>query len=118
MNPKVKKALAGVRYSETPPPGWPTEKQWKKIEAQFRSNRRAKARAGTETVLEAKRDLCSHFVRHAKRSKISQRQLASQLDVSESRVSEILHYNVERFTIDKLLELLSKIKPRVKLKVA
>ncbi|WP_374001689.1 XRE family transcriptional regulator [Bdellovibrio bacteriovorus] len=49
---------------------------------------------------------------------ITQREMAERLGVTESRVSEILHYHIERFTIDKLLELLAKIRPDVKIQVA
>jgi predicted XRE-type DNA-binding protein len=66
----------------------------------------------------AKHEICSLFVRYFNRARITQKEMAKLLDVTESRVSEILHYHHERFTIDKLLELLARIKPDVKVKVA
>lgn len=115
---KIKKT-APVRYSKTPPPGWPTEKQWKEIERRIADSRPTKAppeNAGP--VAKAKYDLCEHFIMYHRDEMITQREMAERLGVTESRVSEILHYHIERFTIDKLLELLAKIRPDVKIQVA
>jgi len=38
--------------------------------------------------------------------------------VTENRVSEILHYHHESFTIDRLLDLLCRLKPGISLRVA
>ena len=62
--------------------------------------------------------LCEQFVKYAIKNNVSQRQLASELAVSESRVSQIVHYNIQKITIDKLVELLERIQGRVTLKVA
>lgn len=115
---KTKKAVP-VRYSKTPPPGWPSEKQWKKVERKLAKSLPTKAppeKAGP--VAKAKYDLCEHFIIYHREEGITQREMAERLGVTESRVSEILHYHIERFTIDKLLELLAKIRPQVKIQVA
>jgi len=65
-----------------------------------------------------KQELCAHFVQYRLQEGLSQRDLARTLGVSESRVSEIVHYHHSRFTIDKLVELLYIIKPKLKIKVA
>lgn len=115
---KSKKAIP-VRVSKTPPPGWPSEKQWKGIERKLAKSLPTKAPPENAGPVEkAKYDLCEHFIKYRREEDISQREMAERLEVTESRVSEILHYHIERFTIDKLLELLTKIRPDVKVKVA
>lgn len=47
-------------------------------------------------VERTKHEICAHFVQYKVKEKISQRELAQQLEVTESRVSEILHYHYER----------------------
>jgi predicted XRE-type DNA-binding protein len=115
---KVKKPTL-VRYSKTPPPGWPTEEEWVEIEKELAK--------GLPTLIlpkdagpvdRTKYELCKHFILYIRKMNITQRKLAEQLGVTESRVSEILHYHIERFTIDKLLTLLNKIRPEIKLEVA
>ena len=107
------------KISQSPPPGWPTEKQWKKIEKQLDKKPVSKMLSPNAGPVErAKHELCAHFIKYRRQEDISQRDLAQRLGVTDSRVSEILHYHHERFTIDKLLELLSRIRPEVKFKVA
>lgn len=117
---KMKKAAKKpTKTSKMPPKGWPTEKTLEEAE------RKMKGRLATHLlsreagpVERAKHELCEHFIRYHKEQKISQRELAKRLNVTESRVSEILHYHHEQFTIDRLLELLYKVNPKVTLKVA
>lgn len=113
------KKIRPTRVSKTPPPGWPTEYEWKEIEKKLGKGLASKLLPKDAGPVEtAKHEICSHFVRYFNGASISQKEMAKQLDVTESRVSEILHYHHERFTIDKLLELLARIKPDVKVKVA
>lgn len=115
---KMKK-IKPIRVSKTPPPGWPIEVEWKEIEKKLSKGLASKMLPQKASPVETvKHEICSHFIRYFNRAKMSQKEMAKQLDVTESRVSEILHYHHERFTIDKLLELLARIKPDVKVKVA
>ena len=115
----MKKPKKLVRVSKTPPPDWPSEDQWKEIEKKLGKELPSKVLPKNAGPVErTKQDLCSHFVLYFNSSKLTQRDLAKELGVTESRVSEILHYHHERFTIDKLLELLARIKPEVRLKIA
>jgi predicted XRE-type DNA-binding protein len=105
--------------SKTPPPGWPTEAEWKEIEKKLGKGLASKMLPQDAGPVErTKHEICSHFVRYFRGAKITQKEMAKLLDVTESRISEILHYHHERFTIDKLLDLLARIKPDVRLKVA
>lgn len=69
-------------------------------------------------VEKVKQELCAHFIHYKRNEDITQRELARRLDVTENRVSEILHYHHKQFTIDRLLGLLSKIRRDVTLRVA
>ena len=116
---KTKKKMPPVRYSATPPPGWPSETEWKKIEKELEKSLPTIIRGDSATpVQKAKQEICREFVRYANKTDITQREMAKILGVTESRVSEILHYHYDHFTIDRLLELLIKIKPKACLKVA
>lgn len=115
----MKKTKRSLKVSKNPPPGWPTEEQWEKIDKKLRKELPTKTLPEKASPIErTKQDICKHFIRYFNDAKISQREMAKRLDVTESRVSEILHYHHERFTIDKLLELLIRIKPDLKIKVA
>jgi len=74
--------------------------------------------ANASSVERAKYELCQKFVVYMNKNKVTQRQFAQRLGVSESRVSEILHYNIRKITIDKLVELLERVQGTVTLKVA
>jgi predicted XRE-type DNA-binding protein len=114
----MKKAKKPVRVSKTPPPGWPTETEWKELDKKISSGLATQISSNSDPISRTKTDLCSHFVRYFNSEKITQREMARRLEVPESRVSEILHYHHGRFTIDKLLGLLSRIKPSIRIRVA
>lgn len=108
-----------VKHSKTPPRNWPSEKEWERVEKELEKAAPSRGLpAHASPVDRIKYDLCSHFVRYCLDKDLSQRELAKVLGVSESRVSEIVHYHHERFTIDKLIELLAIIRPRLKVSVA
>ncbi len=108
-----------LNKSKTPPKGYPTESEWVDIEKDLGKSLPSKMlSANASPVDRTKQEICAHFIKYRIATNITQRELAKRLDVTESRVSELLHYHFERFTIDKLLELLNKIKPDVRLKVA
>ena len=114
-----RKKLKPVEIRTTPPPGWPSEEVWADAERQMRGklpSRWLPANAGPVAI--TKQRLCERFIIYSDMENITQRELARRLGVTESRVSEILHYHHDHFTIDRLLELLNKIKPGVILKIA
>jgi predicted XRE-type DNA-binding protein len=106
-------------FSKTPPPGWPTEKEWKVIEKKLAKQLPTRILSSdADPIDKMKQDICSHFVHYCNVQKITQRELAKILDVSEARVSELIHYHHDKYTVDKLISLLLKIKPNLKLKIA
>lgn len=108
-----------LNKSKMPPKDYPTESEWVDIGRDLGKSLPSKMLpANASPVDRTKQEICAHFIKYRIATNITQRELAKRLDVTESRVSELLHYHFERFTIDKLLELLNKIKPDVRLKVA
>ena len=108
-----------LRKSKTPPKDYPTESEWSDVEKGLSKSLPSKMLpANASPVDRTKQEICAHFIKYRIATNVTQRELAKRLDVTESRVSEILHFHFERFTIDKLLELLNKIKPDLRLKVA
>ncbi len=47
--------------------------------------------------------LCAHFVQYVNENKIKPIDLHKKTGIEKSRISEVLHYKIEKFTIDKLL---------------
>ena len=66
----------------------------------------------------AKYTLCKQFIIYMRDHDLTQRELAKALQVAESRVSEIVHYHIDKITLDKLVELLERIDTKVSVRVA
>ncbi len=70
------------------------------------------------TPLESFRfELQQKFVLYKLRNKVSQREMAELLGVDESKVSKLLRNRLEEFSTDRMINLLGKISPGIKLKV-
>lgn len=65
-----------------------------------------------------KYELCKRVLLYMHRKGLSQRQLAKLMGVPETRVSEIVHYRISKFTLDRLVEYYERIEPKAALKVA
>src|SRR5689334_5965261 len=66
----------------------------------------------------AKYDLCRKILIYMHTKGLSQRQLANAMGIPETRVSEIVHYRIWKFTIDRLLEYYERVNPKVDFNVA
>ncbi len=66
----------------------------------------------------AKHDVCEQLLLFMKKKKLSQRELAKLLQTSETRVSEIVHYRIQKFTLDRLVAFLQIVRPMATVKVA
>jgi predicted XRE-type DNA-binding protein len=95
-------------------------------EATLRLMRKKLARAPGSRALppnadlldKAKYELCTQFVKFCLDHELTQRQLAARLGANESRVSEIVHYHIDKLTLDRLVRYWEKLEPRSHLKVA
>lgn len=60
-------------------------------------------------------ELCSRFVVYRRENEISQKNLAEKLGIDPAQVSKILHYHIDGFSVDYLLGLLLKIRPKTRI---
>lgn len=61
-----------------------------------------------------KYQICKEFVIYKNATKITQRALAEKAGIDESLMSKILHYNIDEFTIDRLVKFLTELYPEIK----
>lgn len=71
-----------------------------------------------DAIDRAKYEICRQILIYMHKKGLSQRQLAKQMGIPETRVSEIVHYRIWKFTLDRLLGYFEKINPKLVLKVA
>ena len=69
-------------------------------------------------VEKGKYEVCKHILVFMHKKGLSQRQLAKKMGIPETRVSEIVHYKISKFTLDKLVSYYEKLNPKVSLSVA
>jgi len=62
-------------------------------------------------------DLIAALAKVLAKRGVTQRQWASELGITQARVSDILRGNTSRFSLDKLVNLLSRAGQRVKVRV-
>ncbi len=63
----------------------------------------------------AKFKACEAIIRFRRKNDLKQKDLAQRLGIDESRMSEILHYKVEGFTLDRLVGYAQVLYPNLKL---
>ena len=66
----------------------------------------------------AKYDLCRKILIFMHTKGLNQRELSAAMEIPETRVSEIVHYRIWKFTIDRLLTYYEKLNPKADFKVA
>jgi len=62
--------------------------------------------------------ICQKIVAYKNDRKITQRQLAKKLGENESLVSKMVHYNIEEFTVDRLMKFLHVLYARVEIELS
>jgi predicted XRE-type DNA-binding protein len=62
--------------------------------------------------------LCQKFVVYILKHKISQAELARQLNMDTARLNEIVKYKIDLFTVDKLIEFTQRLDPDLEINVA
>ena len=63
----------------------------------------------------AKFKACEAIIKFRRKNNLKQKDLAQRLGVDESRMSEILHYKIEGFTLDRLVSYEQILYPHLKL---
>lgn len=104
---------------ETAVAKFPSEQELKAIRRQMARVKGSQGLPPDATALDrAKFDVCEQIVVYMRKKKLSQRELAKMLEAPETRVSEIVHYRIQKFTLDRLVAYLQELKPMVTLRVA
>ena len=65
----------------------------------------------------AKYQLCQLIAKYMREHGLLQKELAGEIEVDESRVSEILRGKIESFTLDRLVGYAEKLHPGLKIKI-
>ena len=98
---------------------FPNEKKLKVIRSRLEKAEPTRTLPENATTAEiVKYKLCEKFVRYLLDNKMSQAELARQLEIDPARVNEIVKYRIDLFTIDKLVELVELLDPEIKIEVA
>ena|SRR3569832_983363 len=65
----------------------------------------------------AKYQLCQLIARYQREHELLQKEIARQIGVDESRISDILRGKIEGFTLDRLIGYAEKLHPGLKIKI-
>lgn len=99
---------------------WPTESVMAEIRDRLSADTVEGSRViGPDSPLvdRIKQNLCSKIVEYKIRNKLTQKQLAKLLDVDEPEMSRILHYKIQRYTIDRLVGYVELLYPNMKFRL-
>ena len=66
-------------------------------------------------VERAKYKACEIIIRYRQHNGLKQKELATRLGIDEARMSEILHYKIDNFTLDRLVRYAQVLYPNLKL---
>lgn len=62
--------------------------------------------------------LCQKIVMYKYQKNLTQRDLANLLNIDEARISEVVHYKFDKFSVDKLLHLVEVLDPKTAIQVS
>lgn len=113
---KSKKIKAKVSKTK-----WPSEKELAEIRERLSSDEvEGSTVLGPNAHLadRIKQNLCSKIIEYRTKNRISQKELAEKLGVDEPEMSRILHYKIERYSIDRLVGYLEVLYPNVNIEVS
>lgn len=106
MNRKIKKKF-------------PKESEWDRIEGTLMRAKGSYILPPDAGAAErAKYDICRQILTFMHKKGLSQKQLAKKMGIPETRVSEIVHYKISKFTIDKLISYYEELNPKASLRVS
>jgi len=91
---------------------FPSEKKIKEMAKKLAKVEGSKGLPKNASVAEKlKYKMCSKFVEYCVVKRITQAELAEELEVSPARVNEIVKYRIEKFTLDRLMSYYEKLFP-------
>ena len=92
---------------------FPSEKELAKIRKKLDKAEGSLLLAADASPIEKLRyEICRHFVIYQREHNLKSKDLAKLVGVDESLMSKILRYRHDRFSTDKLVEMLAKIHPK------
>lgn len=92
---------------------FPNQKQLAKMRKKLDRAEGSLALSANASPLEKFRyEICRQFVIYQRKHNLKCKELAKIVGVDESIMSKVLRYRNERFTTDKLIQMLSEIHPR------
>jgi predicted XRE-type DNA-binding protein len=92
---------------------FPSEKELQKIRKKLDKSEGSLVLSPNATPIEKLRyEICRQFVVYQRDHNLKCKELAKLVGVDESLMSKILRYRHDRFSTDKLIEMLSKIHPK------
>lgn len=96
---------------------WPSEDQINEMRDKLSKGPASRPLSKDATPVDKiKHDICREFVIYKNSSKITQKALAEKIGIDEALMSKILHYNIDEFTIDRLIKFLTILRPNAKVK--
>lgn len=99
--------------------GFPSDKELKVMRSRLEKADPSRALPSNASNAEKlKYKLCQKFVIYLQENQLTQVALAKKLNVDQARVSEIVKYKIDLFTIDKLLNLADRLKLNIRVNVA
>lgn len=96
---------------------WPSENELLKIRSELESDDvigSSVLSKDASALDQFKFKLCEIILIYRKKLSLKQKDMAAIIGVDEARMSEILHYKIDKFTSDRLQEYVQKIYPNVK----
>lgn len=98
---------------------FPREKDLKKIRKELNLSEPSNSLPKSASVVQKlKYGLCERFVIYLLEHQISQAELARKINIDPARLNEIVKYKIDLFTVDKLISLVQKIDPSLKINIA
>jgi len=92
---------------------FPSQKQLSKVRKKLENVEGSLVLSPKATPLEKLRhEICRQFIVYQREHELKCKELAKIVGVDESIMSKVLRYHNERFTTDKLIQMLAKIYPK------
>ena len=99
--------------------GFPSEKELKSIRAKLEKVEPSRLLPKNASKADhVKYKLCEKFVIYLIEHKMSQVALAKKLKVDPSRINEIVKYRIDLYTVDKLMDLVERLRLKFEVEVA
>ena len=97
---------------------YPSAKKLEEMDKKLKNAEGTLALPKNATYVERiKYDLCKRLVAFIRVNRITQAELAGKLGIDPARVSEIVHYKIDKFTIDTLLGYNRAVDPEFEIKI-